>query len=386
MRVGIMGGTLDPIHSGHIQVALHALRELQLDRVMLLPAGDPPHKTNPISKSDRLEMVRRAAAEHAGLFPCAIEIFREGTTYTVDTLTWLSQHNPNVEWHYLVGADTLDVLDTWRNFGEVAEKCIFAVCARAEEMCSRTKMESLSLEYGARFEVLEFNGPDISSTDIRNRTAEGKSIEGLVPNAVRTYIEEKGLYLCPLSEEQILEKLRETLSPHRYQHTIGVAETAGRLAPRFGVSPAKAYLTGLLHDCAKSIEPETMRALIRESISDADALELASESVLHAPAGSVIAEREYGVRHPEILSAIRRHTLGDPHMTALEALIYVSDFIEPNRPQFKGIEEVRTLAEKDIFAAMYCCARYTCEYIRRKGNEPHPRTLEMLKTSTEVTK
>lgn len=383
MRVGIMGGTLDPIHSGHIQVALHALRELQLDRVMLLPAGDPPHKTNPISKSDRLEMVRRAAAEHAGLFPCAIEIFREGTTYTVDTLTWLSQHNPNVEWHYLVGADTLDVLDTWRNFGEVAKLCVFAVSGRAEEACSAEKMRELSETYGARFEVLHFSGPDISSTEVRRRASEGKDVSDLVPQPVAEYIAENGLYLCPMTEAEILDKLRATLKPARVTHTLGVADTAQRLAARFGVNPAKARLTGLLHDCAKYMPFEKMVRIVRENVPDADEEELASEPVLHAPAGSVLAADEYGIRDPQILSAIRKHTLGGAEMTALDALIYVSDFIEPNRPQFRGIDEVRALAETDIFAAMRLCAWYTCDYIKRNGKTMHPRVYEMIDTDKE---
>lgn len=383
MRVGIMGGTLDPIHHGHIQVALHAKAELGLDRVMLLPAGDPPHKTNPISGEERLEMVRLAAETADGLFPCAIEVRRCGTTYTVDTLTWLKKNNPGVEWYYLVGADTLDLLDTWRNFPEVAKLCVFAVSGRADEVCSADKMRELGAKYGARFEVLNFSGPEISSTEIRDRAAAGRDISDLVPPSVADYITRNGLYLCPLSEDEILEKLKATLKPTRLTHTIGVAETAQRLAERFGVSPAKARLTGLLHDCAKYIPYDEMVRLVRENVPDADAAEMMSEPVLHAPAGSVLAAREYGIRDPEILSAIRKHTLGGAEMTPLEALIYVSDFIEPNRPQFRGIEEVRALAETDIFAAMRRCAWYTCDYIRRNGKEIHPRVYEMLRTDKE---
>ena len=383
MRVGIMGGTFDPIHEGHIAVAVHALRELKLDRVMLLPAGDPPHKENPTAKADRLEMTRLAAQANEGLFPCAIEIYREGTTYTVDTLLWLRRNNPDTEWFYLVGADTLDVLDTWRNFGEVAKLCVFAVSGRAEEACSAQKMRELSETYGARFAVLHFAGPDISSTQVRALTAEGRPIRGLVSSAVEAYIREHGLYLCPMTEKRLLETLRSTISEHRFMHTLGVADTAERLAARFGVSPAKARLAGLLHDCAKSMPTDEMRRLIRENVPDADADELNSEALLHAPAGSVVAARDYGIRDPEILSAIRKHTLGDSRMTPLEALIYVSDFIEPNRPAFKGIDEVRSLAETDIYAAMRACAGYTIDYVLRKGGTPHPRSYDVLQTVKE---
>jgi len=91
MRIGIMGGTLDPVHNGHLCIAQAVLEHLKLDRIMLLPAGDPPHKSKPTLKTDRLNMARIAAEGNDGIFVCSIEIFREGTTFTVDTLTELSE-------------------------------------------------------------------------------------------------------------------------------------------------------------------------------------------------------------------------------------------------------------------------------------------------------
>jgi len=167
LRVGIMGGTLDPIHNGHVQMALEVKRLLDLDRVMLLPAGDPPHKLRPISKHDRLQMVRLAAEANAGLFPCSVEILRDGTTYTVDTLEELTRVNPTTQWYYIIGQDTLEVLDSWRSFERVSKMCTFAVIGRADAPASRTRADELRRRYGARFELLPINGPDISSTQIR---------------------------------------------------------------------------------------------------------------------------------------------------------------------------------------------------------------------------
>ena len=379
MRVGIMGGTFDPVHCGHVFVAERAKELLELDRVMLLPAGDPPHKAAPISKGDRMEMTRLAAAHGGGLFACAVEIDREGVTYTVDTLGELTRVNPNTEWFYLIGADTLDVLDSWRNFGEVAKLCAFAVNGRAAEDVDMDRIRDLEDRYGAKFIVLPFNGPEISSTDVRLRVAEGRSVEGLVPEEVERYIRDRGLYLCEKSKEQILDILRSELKPGRFRHTLGVAETALRLAPRYGVDPRRAELAGLLHDCAKSMPIEELRALVRESVPDTDAEELAADRVVHAPAGSVLAARRFGVRDPAILSAIRKHTLGGAEMSAMDALIYVADFIEPNRAEFPGLREARELAETDIFAAAKLCARLTNEHVRSEGGQSHPRTLAMLK-------
>lgn len=380
MRVGIMGGTLDPVHNGHIQVAKAALELLGLDSVMLLPAGDPPHKSNPISKQDRFEMVCLAAREVERLFPSDIEINRDGTTYTVDTLRQLHKDNPSVEWYYLIGADTLDVLDTWRNFEEVAKLCIFVVTGRADAEASRAKAKLLMEKYGAEFIMLDFSGPDISSSEVRRRVAEGKHIDAVVPTSVCKYIKDHGLYICNRSKDEILAHLGKTLKPSRLKHTLGVAETAVRLAARYGVDPVRAEFAALLHDCAKYMPLEEMRSLVVKNIPDVDDLELETVSVLHAPAGAVYAAQEFGIRDPEILSAIRKHTLGDSEMTPLEALIYTADFIEPGREYFPGLDDARKLAEVDIYRAMCKCGQLTNEHVISQGRRPHPRSLAMLET------
>ena len=378
MRVGIMGGTLDPVHNGHIQLAQAALADLKLDGVMLLPAGDPPHKDHTTSKADRLEMVRLAARDVKGIFPCAIEIQRCGTTFTVDTLRELRNNNPDTDWFYIIGADTLDVLDSWKSFDQVAKMCSFAVCGRADEAINRDRMKKLEQEYGASFVPVNFNGPDISSTDIRMRVSRGESIADLVPNSVGRYIMDRGLYLSALARNEILTRLQKNLKPGRFAHTLGVAETAVRLAERYGVVPAQAELAALLHDCAKYMPLNEMRALVIQHIPDTDPLELEAVSVLHAPAGAVVACQEYGVQNPHILSAIRKHTLGDAEMSALDALIYTADFIEPGRENFPGLAQARALAETDLYAAMCLCAELTNRHLETQGRHAHPRSLAML--------
>ena len=379
MRVGIMGGTLDPVHNGHIMIAKAAMDALSLDRIMLLPAGDPPHKCNPTHRLDRFEMARLAAGEIEGIFACGIEIFRDGTTYTVDTLRELRAWNPNTQWYYLIGADTLDVLDTWRDFASVAGMCTFVVIGRAEENANPAKMEQLQRLYGAEFVVLPLNGPDISSTEVRARVARGVSVDGMLPTAVADYIREKGLYLCAFSKESLLARLKEMIRDSRYEHTLGVAETAKRLAPGFGIDPMRAELAALLHDCAKSMPLTEMQACVRREVPDADAEELATECVLHAPAGSVLAKEIFGVQDPEILSAIRKHTIGDANMSPMEALIYTADFIEPGRKPFPGLDEARALAEHDLYAAMRKCAVLSSEYLRDQHKRAHPKTEALIR-------
>ncbi len=382
MKIGILGGTLDPIHNGHIQIALAAMDMLGLDGVTLMPAGDPPHKSRVTDRADRMEMARLAAALYPGLSASDMEIRREGATYTVDTLSALSVERPDVEWTYIVGADTLGALETWREFPRVARLCAFAAVSRpgCDGELARLRAKALAACYGARVDMLPVTGPALSSTQIRERVALGEDIAAGVPGPVADYIRDRGLYLCDYSEAQILDRLRRTITERRFEHTLGVAGTAQRLAPRCGVEPMRARLAGLLHDCAKSMPLDQMRQLVIANLPDLDAAELETRAILHAPAGMVVARDEYGVRDPRILSAIRKHTVGDGHMSPMDALIFVSDFIEPGREPFPGLEKARRLAEKDIFGAMCCCAELTEKHLRSRGQSVHPRTLQLLET------
>ncbi len=380
MKVGILGGTLDPVHNGHIEIALAAMDALKLDRVLLMPAGDPPHKKRRTDKWARMRMTEIAAAEHENLFASDVEIRRMGTTYTVDTLTALSVEQPEVEWTYIVGADTLNALDSWKEFPRVARLCAFAAVARPgyDQALTELRARAITECYGTRVEILPVSGPKISSTQVRKRVAEGRPIDDIVPAGVAEYIRRNGLYLCDYSETQILEMLKAHLTFRRFTHTLGVAETAQRLAPQCGVDPLRARLAGLLHDCAKSMQMEEMRALVAAHMPDLDRAELDTRAILHAPAGMIVAHDAFGVRDPQILSAIRKHTVGDGVMSPMDALIYVSDFIEPGRDDFPGLSDARRAAEEDIWRAMHICAELTAGHLREHGQPIHPRTLSLL--------
>ena len=380
MKIGILGGTLDPVHNGHVEIAEAAMKALGLDRVALMPSGDPPHKNRATSKWDRLRMAEIAAQGRPGLYASDREIRREGTTYTVDTLSALAVEHPEVEWTYILGADALNKLDAWKEFPRIARLCAFAGVSRpgCDEDLAKLRARAISSCYQTRVDLLPVSGPPLSSTAVRKRVAEGLPIDDCVPAAVADYIREKGLYLCKYSEEQILERLKGMLTWHRFTHTLGVANTAQRLAPNCGVDPLRARLAGLLHDCAKSMPLDEMRELVVRNLPDMDEEELETRAILHAPAGMVMARDLFGVRDPSILSAIRKHTVGDGDMSPMDALIYVSDFIEPGREPFPGLEKARKLAEKDIYKAMICCTRLTTKHLESQGKHVHPRSRALL--------
>lgn len=374
MKIGIMGGTLDPVHNGHIALARAVLNEFALDGVMLLPAGDPPHKKRESDKLDRLEMARRAVLGADDLFVSDLEIARKGTTYTVDTLTALCKKHPETQWIYIIGADTLKILDSWKDFPQIAQMCTFAAVDRPGVQGLKAQVEFLKSRYGADVRLAHAAGPDISSTEIRSRVALGKSISGMVPESVEKYICEKGLYLCSYTWNELEVLLSERLKPARFRHTMGVAETAEHLARKYGADPMRARLAGMLHDCAKSMTYEAMVALVKDNVPDLDEEELKTEPVLHAPAGMILARDVYGVRDAQILTAIRRHTLGDRNMSLLDTILFVADFIEPSRRPFAGLEDARAEAERDVFAAARLCARLSNSFLIGRGEKPHPRT------------
>lgn len=196
-RVGLMGGSFDPIHLGHITIAREARDALQLSHVLFLPSGRPPHKAHlGASPAQRLEMTRLAVEPLPWAQASDVEVCRQGTIYTVDTLQILSSQHPEAAFYYIIGADTLLDLPNWRNTQKVCTLCRFICLHRpgvADEAIG-TALEDLRSRYGAQVHLVPASGPDISSTEIRRRVARGQSTEGLLPCAVRAYIDRENLY------------------------------------------------------------------------------------------------------------------------------------------------------------------------------------------------
>jgi nicotinate-nucleotide adenylyltransferase len=192
MRIGLMGGTFDPIHHGHLVAAEEARVALDLDRVMFVPAGRPWQKerADVSPAEDRYAMTRLATEDNTAFEVSRIELEREGPTYTVDTLRSMRSSEPGAELYFITGADaTLEIL-TWKNAEETLGLATFVAVSRPGHELA--KLESLG--YGDRVVVLEIPALAISSTDIRVRVAAGRPIRYLLPEPVRTYVEEHGLY------------------------------------------------------------------------------------------------------------------------------------------------------------------------------------------------
>jgi nicotinate-nucleotide adenylyltransferase len=188
MRIGLFGGTFDPPHAGHVALAECALRRLRLDRVLLVPAGQPPHKRGRrlSPAADRLAMIRLAARGHPGLAVSTIEIRRRGPSFTVDTLRRVRGSHPGARLYLLMGADSLEDFAAWHDPEGIRALATLVVAARPGHRLRRRDHRGV---------VWLANAPlDLSSSAIRARARAGRALSGLVPEAVAGYIARRGLY------------------------------------------------------------------------------------------------------------------------------------------------------------------------------------------------
>jgi nicotinate-nucleotide adenylyltransferase len=191
VRIGVFGGTFDPPHIGHLLLASDARDALTLDRLIFVPAGAQPLKTNApavASPRDRLEMVRIAVADDASYTVDDTEINRKGLSYTVDTLEDLSKRYPGAKLFLLLGGDSVNSFEQWREPQRIRELASLAAMRRDDGSDGGVKsLPSGVLEVSAR-------RIDVSSTEIRKRLRAGQSIKGFVPEGVERFIEARGLY------------------------------------------------------------------------------------------------------------------------------------------------------------------------------------------------
>ena len=189
MKVGLLGGTFDPIHLGHLRAAENARESLGLDSVVFVPARTPPHRKGPLATPlDRYAMTAIATTGHPSFGASDLELRRDGPSYTVDTVAaWLGEH-PEDSVVLIVGSDTYAEMATWKDPERLASLCSVAVAARLGETASESNGTP------QRREEIEGPGLPISSTEVRRRIGAGQSVRYLVPEGVADYITKRGLY------------------------------------------------------------------------------------------------------------------------------------------------------------------------------------------------
>ena len=197
--IGLLGGTFDPVHLGHMALAKSALSGSGLDEVWLMPNPIPPHKAlknNSASIDDRLEMLRLACEGMENILVSDFEIRSGRENYTYQTLEALKEAWPFDRFHFIIGADSLFMLETWKCPERLLPGNYFLTSIRDDhdEAAVRAKAEELNLRYSSHIELLKMEAVDISSTEVRRLAEKGESLSGLVPDKVAKYIRDNNLY------------------------------------------------------------------------------------------------------------------------------------------------------------------------------------------------
>ena len=354
LHLGVLGGTFDPIHEGHLDLARQAMRYVGLDAVLLMPMARPAHRTAEASIARRLEMCRLALQGESGLLLSEAGA-SNSARFTTDTLAPLRRHYPDAQFTFILGADKLPSLPYWHEADKLFAQCDFLCFPRAG--VSAAEAVDRAREAGARVTLLPVPCSPYSSTLIRARTARWEDAPGL-PLPVLCYMAENGVY-----QPDFLPKLKTMMNPRRFQHTLGVRKEAVRLAALHHLPVQKAALAGLLHECAKGMPLAQMQRIARENqLAQAPEL-LSSGAMLHGPVGTYIAKTQFGVRDEAVLDAIRSHTIGRPGMTGLELAVFVADATEPGREDYPGLQEIRRLSQVSLPAAALKSLLLTKEYL-----------------------
>jgi len=361
-KIGILGGTFNPIHYGHLTVAEEVRCRLGLDHILLIPTGQPPHKAATTFSEHRYLMTLLAAEGNPNLRVTRMEIDREGISYTVDTLRILKEQT-DAELFFIVGADEMNQISSWRGADVLPSLCNWVAVTRPGH-----KIDN----------ALEIPAVDISSTELRRRISEGQTVKYWLPDAVERYINETGL---DDDFEVIHKAVKAKQSAKRYKHTLGVIETSIMLAARHEINMKKAYLVALLHDYAKELSDEEKRDACKKFDIKMDPVQEENISLMHGQLSAEFARRDFDITDADVLKAISYHSTGCVGMGPLDQLIKIADNIEPNR-EHPDVNKIKNMAKKDLIRGSIMSIERDIQHSIDKGKKVHhwsPDALEHLR-------
>lgn len=365
MKIGLFGGSFNPVHIGHLRAAEIFCQKQELDSLYVVPAHVSPFKTEKdslyISDADRLNMARLCFSHlESGtkVNVSDMEISRGGTSYTIDTVNALLEKTGQNKIYMLVGSDMFLSLEKWKSFEELFEKCVICTLSRnADELnLLRAKSKEYFLRYGAQTEIYSDEPLEVSATRIRSLFACGKGencrnmltadvFEYIIENRLFTESADKAENLFthePTSSstlERIRGKIPEFLTPKRLIHTLSVEKQALEIAePMFeklGID--KEYLSdisaaALLHDITKKLPLTEQKRLCLEYGIHTDSVSADSSNLLHSKTAAFLSRDIFGI-NDIVFGAVFNHTTGKAGMNVFEKIIFLSDYIEPTRKQ-----------------------------------------------------
>lgn len=364
-RIGIFGGTFNPIHMGHVRLAQHYIRELQLDKLLIIPTKYPPHKVarDLVSSRHRLEMCRLAFADVPEVEVSDIEIQRPGRSYTVDTIRQLRKIYPQDKLFLIVGGDMFRSFKNWYLFDEILLNCTLCTAARERgELRELNRYKIVLSQYSENLQILDMPVLELSSTEVRGKLSRGEDCSALVDERVLDYIRENDLYHPDLEHEALVEQYTETirsmLKPSRFEHSVNVAARAVYLADLHGGNCKKAELAGLLHDICKNMSQEEQLHWTKKSAIIFDKSFWDQPQLWHGFAAAEYIQEVLHVSDPEIIEAVRWHTVGKADMSTFEKIIFLADLTSAER-SYPSADEVREIVDASLDEGMKTSLLFT---------------------------
>jgi len=362
-KIGIFGGTFNPVHAEHVNVAKNAIKELGLDKLYVMPTFITPNKnTAPVSAFHRVEMLKLAFLGVDKVEISDFEIKKGGKSYTFETIEHFSSEN--VELFFIVGGDMLTDFKTWKNPERILAKANLAVFEREGYITDFEGERQYFLKrFNKEFIKLSYVGKNLSSTKIRVYSALGIETLNESIDKVTEYITENGLYI----KQDYLTFLKNNLTKKRLLHTANVAVLALKKAKELSLDVNKVFTACILHDVAKYLDPKDFLSFELEKDMPAP--------VIHAFLGAFVAEYFLGVEDRDIINAIKYHTTGRRNMSDLEKLVFVADMLEEGRT-YEGVERLRSFYDKDLDTCFIECLKEEIEHLKNKGQKIYYLTIE----------
>ncbi len=378
-KLGIMGGTFNPIHCAHLLSSSYVFDKYKLDKIVFIPTRKPPHKKDVnISQEHRYNMVDLAIKDNPNFFISDIELKRNKTTYTIDTLVEIKNIcDEDTKIYFIVGTDTINNLYSWKDIDDIFNICEFIVTTRPKYILDKNT-KNLLKKYEDKIHFCATPLLEISSTDIRKRVEQEKSITYLLPKNVEEYIYKNRLYKQDFFKkyEKQVKLLKQNLIEKRFNHSIQVAKEAKSLAIEHNENKEKAFLAGLIHDCCKCFPLHKIYETCEKYNFKLDEILEKQLDLVHSFLGYYIARDIYNIKDEDILNSIKYHTTGKENMSKLEKIIYIADYIEPTRAYFDGIYKARELAYENLDKAMEYILKNTIDFNIKKGRVIHPLSIK----------
>ena len=361
------GGTFDPPHSGHLHLLRQTLRQMQFDKIIVMPTALPPHKdaAHYLSDEKRLKACQMLFSSLRGVTVSDWEIQKGGKSYSVETLGYLREQYPDYEISFLMGSDMFLEFEKWHRFEDILKLATLIVASRSKADISLLEpmAERFEVQYGAKCQVLKTSVHEKSSTQIR----EGGRDERL-PLEVQYFLYGQDA-LAPLEKY-----LKENLTPEKYEHSYRVADYAAELARIHGGDEMQTYLASLLHDVTKCWGKSRQLSFLQKKTYKLSPEDKQAPQIYHQITGALFAYDKFNVRDRAIIQAIKCHTTGRERMTLLDKILFLADSIEPAR-SYEGVDKMRQMAMTDLDRAVLMNFDRSITYIIEKGFCLHPQTV-----------